>query len=105
MNLTQISTEHISINPQIRFGKPCITGTRIAVIDIAIRYREMGESLEVIAEDYNLSLASVYAAMAYYYDHQQEIEKHRSESEAFAKEFQKNNPSLLQEKLRKLKSE
>ena len=24
----------ISINPEIRFGKPCIKGTRIAVADI-----------------------------------------------------------------------
>ncbi len=27
-------TQYISINPDIRFGKPCITGTRIAVGDI-----------------------------------------------------------------------
>jgi uncharacterized protein (DUF433 family) len=34
MTLTQVSTEHITIDPKIRFGKPCLTGTRIAVIDI-----------------------------------------------------------------------
>ncbi len=105
MTLTQVSTEHISINQDIRFGKPCITGTRIAVIDIAIRYREMGETLEDIANDYNLSLGEVYSAMAYYYDNQQEIEKRRREGEAFAQNLQQNHPSPLQEKLRKLKSE
>lgn len=105
MNPTQVSTEHISINPEIRFGKPCITGTRIAVIDIASRYQEMEESLEDIAQDYNLSLASVHAAMAYYYDHREEIEIRRGESEAFAQEIAQNHPSLLQEKLRKLKGE
>jgi uncharacterized protein (DUF433 family) len=26
--------EYISIDPDIRFGKPCIKGTRIAVVDI-----------------------------------------------------------------------
>lgn len=26
--------EYISIDPNIRFGKPCIKGTRIAVLDI-----------------------------------------------------------------------
>ena len=26
--------KYISIDPEIRFGKPCITGTRIAVADI-----------------------------------------------------------------------
>ena len=86
MNPTQVSTEHISINPEIRFGKPCITGTRIAVIDIATR-------------------ASVHAAMAYYYDHREEIEIRKGESEAFAQEFAQNHPSLLQERFRKLKGE
>ena len=105
MSLTQVSTEHISLNPEIRFGKPCIKGTRIAVIDIANRYLKMEESLEDIAKDYNLSLASVYSAMAYYYDHREEIESRRAEGEAFAQEFTQNHPSLLQEKLKKLKGE
>jgi len=26
--------QYISINPEIRFGKPCIKGTRTAVVDI-----------------------------------------------------------------------
>ncbi len=105
MSLTRVSTEHISLNPEIRFGKPCIKGTRIAVIDIVNRYLEMEESLEDIAQDYNLSLASVYSAMAYYYDHREEIEIRRAEGEAFAQEFTQNHPSLLQEKLKKLKGE
>lgn len=93
MTLTQVSKEHISINQDIRFGKPCITGTRIAVIDIAIRYREMDETLEDIANDYNLSVAEVYSAMAYYYDHQEKIEKRRVEGEEFAQNFPANYPS------------
>ncbi len=97
--------EHISINREIRFGKPCITGTRIAVIDIVNCHLKMGESLEDIAQDYNLSLASVYAAMAYYYDHREELESRRAEGEVFAQEFAKNHPSLLQDKLRNLKGE
>ena len=105
MSFTKVSLEHISINPEIRFGKPCIVGTRIAVIDIVNRYLIVSESLEDIAEDYHLSLASVYAAMAYYYDHQEEIEIRRAEGEILAREFLQNHPSLLQEKIRKMKSE
>ncbi|MEL7037543.1 MAG: DUF433 domain-containing protein [Cyanobacteria bacterium J06592_8] len=101
----QTSVEHISIDAQIRFGKPCIKGTRIAVIDIANRYLRMKETLEEIATDYSLSLASVHAAMAYYYDNQEEIEARRADGIAFAQEFAKHHPSLLQEKLRKLKGE
>lgn len=105
MSLTQVSTEHISINPEIRFGRPCIVGTRIAVIDIVNRHLVQSETLETIAEDYHLSLASVYAAMAYYYDHQEEIESRKAKGESFAKNYLKNNPSLFQKKLKKLKSE
>ncbi|NEQ67677.1 MAG: DUF433 domain-containing protein [Symploca sp. SIO2D2] len=104
MSTTQVSIEHISIDPEIRFGKPCIQGTRIAVIDIVNCYLKMEESLEKIAKDYDLSLASVHAAMTYYYDHREELETRRAEGELFALEFAQDNPSLLQEKLRKFKS-
>ena len=42
---------YISINPDIRFGKPCITGTRIAVIDI-LQWMASGMSYEEILSDY-----------------------------------------------------
>ncbi|NEP60293.1 MAG: DUF433 domain-containing protein [Symploca sp. SIO2G7] len=94
MSTTQVSTEHISINPEIRFGKPCIKGTRIAVIDIVNCHLRMEESLETIAKDYDLSLASVHAAMAYYYDNREEIETRRVQGEAFARELASKNPSV-----------
>ncbi|NEP60292.1 MAG: hypothetical protein F6K31_25365 [Symploca sp. SIO2G7] len=52
----------------------------------------MEESLENIAKDYDLSLASVHAAMAYYYDSREEIETRRAQGEAFALEFASKNP-------------
>lgn len=38
---------YISINPQIRFGKPCIAGTRIAVSDI-LQWLASGMSIDEI---------------------------------------------------------
>ncbi|NES74128.1 MAG: DUF433 domain-containing protein [Okeania sp. SIO2D1] len=105
IDLDGVQSRHITVSPKIRFGKPCIAGTRIAVEDIAVMYLQNKESLEKIALDYNLSLASVYAAIAYYYDNQEEIDRRRTEGKAFAEEFEYNNPSLLQEKLRKLEDE
>jgi uncharacterized protein (DUF433 family) len=35
----------------------------------------MGRSADEIANEYDLTLAHVYAALAYYYDHQSEIDK------------------------------
>jgi Uncharacterized conserved protein len=45
--------KYISINPDIRFGKPCIKGTRIAVADI-LQWLASGISNNEILEDYPL---------------------------------------------------
>ena len=99
-----VPSRHITVSPEVRFGKPCIAGTRIAVEDVAVVYLHKGESLEKVALDYNLSLASVYAAIAYYYDNQEEIDRRQAEGKVFAEEFKRNNPSLLQEKLTTISS-
>jgi hypothetical protein len=52
-----------------------------------------------IAGKYDLPLAVVYAAMAYYYDHQEEIDRSIAEDRAFAEAFRQNNVSPLRSKL------
>ena len=93
---------HIEYNSNVRSGKPRIAGTRIAVSDIILMHLRLGQSLEEIAGKYELSLAAVHAAMAYYYDHQAEVDRSLEEDRAFAEAFQRNNPSLLHEKLNAL---
>ena len=44
---------HISINPNIRFGKPCIKNTRIAVLDI-LQWLGSGMTNSEILNDYPL---------------------------------------------------
>jgi uncharacterized protein (DUF433 family) len=41
---------YISIDASVRFGKPCIKGTRIAVVDI-LQWLASGMSHEQIMED------------------------------------------------------
>ena len=91
---------HIVITPGVRFGKPRIARTRITVSDVASMYLEGKRSLEDIADTFDLSLASVFAAMSYYYDHREEIDRRTREGREFAKEFMRKHPSPLQEKLR-----
>ena len=43
--------KYISIDPNIRFGKPCIKNTRITVMDI-LEWLAAGDSYETILEDY-----------------------------------------------------
>ena len=43
--------KYISIDSEIRFGKPCIKGTRIAVLDI-LQWLASGMSFDEILDDY-----------------------------------------------------
>ena len=54
--------------------RPQIAGQRISVAQVSIAHIRHGESIESIAESYDLSPAAVHAAMAFYYDHRDEIE-------------------------------
>lgn len=57
--------EHININPNIRFGKPCIKGTRIALVDI-YSWLSSGMTFDEILEDFpELTLNDIKAAMSY----------------------------------------
>lgn len=95
-----VSLPYIDINPDVLGGKPCIAGHRISVFHIANMHLKMGESLAEISQQYNLSLATVYAAMAYYFEHREEIECHETEMEQIVVEMERQNPpSKLQEKL------
>ncbi|MEI9933988.1 MAG: DUF433 domain-containing protein [Ferruginibacter sp.] len=55
---------HISIDPEVRFGKPCIKGTRISVADILL-WLASGMTQEQILEDYpKLAKEDILAALA-----------------------------------------
>lgn len=54
----------ISMDPDVRFGKPCITGTRIDVATI-VGALAAGESVDTVAEEYALTSIQVRAALGY----------------------------------------
>ena len=55
--------KHISIDPEIRFGKPCIKGTRITIVDI-LQWLASGMSIQEILNDYpNLKKEHIQAAL------------------------------------------
>jgi uncharacterized protein (DUF433 family) len=94
---------HIEIRPGYSGGRPRIAGRRIRVQDVAIWHEEEDMSAQEIAKEYDLSFADVYAALAYYYDHREEIDKMIADDDAFVEEMRKKSPSLLNEKLKKRK--
>jgi len=59
----------------------------------------MGKSADEIATEYDLDLAAIHAALAYYFDHRIEIDKAIEESEIFLKSIRKKARSKLVRKL------
>lgn len=94
--------QHLETSPDVRGGKVCLAGTRITAEDVVVLHLRMGRSLEEIAGTYDLPLATVHTAMAYYYDHQAEVDRAIQEDIAFAEAFERRNVSPLKEKLKAL---
>lgn len=90
-----ILDRHIVINPNICHGRPHIQGHRIRVQDIAIWHEKLGMRADDICAEYNLTLAEVYAALAYYFDYKESVDEAIETDEAFVEAFKKNNPSKL----------
>lgn len=66
---------HIGSDPLIAGGVPLIEGTRITVRCIAAYY-QLGMSVdEILASLRHLTAAQVHAALAYYFDHQVEVDR------------------------------
>lgn len=67
------SIDLITTNPDVRGGRPCIAGTGLRVTDVVMATIFHERSPGEIASDYEISLAEVYAALAYYYQHKPEL--------------------------------
>lgn len=90
-----VTAHHIEQSPEMANGKPRISGTRIRVQDVYIWHELNRMSIDEIANEYNLSLAQVYAAMTYAFDHLENIRHDIRESEEFVKLLKQNYPSKL----------
>ena len=77
-----VERKHIEITPNVCGGRPRIAGHRIRVQDVVL-WAEQGQSPDEIVSSFpQLSLADVHAALAYYYDHREEIEQQIRDNEA-----------------------
>jgi len=69
-----VGESYIVRAPGILGGSPHIEGRRLGVHTIANLIVRGNASPEQVADDYDLTLAQVHAALAYYYDHPAEID-------------------------------
>jgi hypothetical protein len=72
------------------------------VQDVVIWHERMGLSADEIATEHLLSLADVYAALAYYYDHRTEIDEAIRDNEGFVEALRKAIPSKIPQKAKEM---
>ncbi|MGR3310756.1 MAG: DUF433 domain-containing protein [Candidatus Brocadiales bacterium] len=71
---------YVTTHSEIAGGAPVIEGTRITVRCIA-GYYQMGMSVdEILTSLSHLTSSQVHSALAYYFDHQEEIDRDLDES-------------------------
>lgn len=91
----QTLDHYIESVPGVAGGKPRIAGRQITVQNIVIWHEWMGHTADDIATEYDLTLAEIYAALAYYYDHPQEIDEAIKDGQALVEEMRLKIPSKL----------
>ena len=74
MNVVQ-SIDLITKNPTVRGGRPCVAGTGLRVTDLVMAHLFHKRTPDEVAADYAISLAQVYASLAYYYQHKTELDE------------------------------
>jgi len=88
---------HIALDER---GIAYISGTRIKVSHISIEKNVWGRTPEEIQHGYpHLSLAQIHAALAYYYDHQEEIEAQIAAADQYAEEMRARQVNPLTRKI------
>lgn len=93
--------EHIVATPETCGGKPRIAGSRIRVKDVVVWHERQGMTpAEIVSKWPHLTFASIYAALAYYHDHREEINAELTADQAWYEEQRETQPSRLKDALK-----
>jgi uncharacterized protein (DUF433 family) len=93
--------DRIGRTPGVCGGKTCIVGQRVRVLDVVVWHEHQGMTPdEIVSHIPAITLADVYAALAYYFDHMDEIQREMQGERALVEEFRRGHSSLLDAKLR-----
>lgn len=100
--MSTVATPQIELQ-QTRRGeqRAYIAGTRVSVQDIYVAHELVGKSPDEIVAAYpHLTLAQVYAALSYCFDHLAEVREHLRSDEAFINDMKdRTGPGPLARKL------
>lgn len=86
----------IVCDDDVRSGDPRIEGTRIAVLDVKQRVIDNGDDPHVVAGEYQISMADLFHALAYYYDHREEFREREREADEARREGERKTRELLE---------
>ena len=89
---------HIRLDEQ---GRSWVDDTNVKVIEVVLDHLAYGWNAETIQENHaQLSLAQVYAALAWYYDHQTEVDAEIERQDERIRALRAaSGPSSLQQRL------
>ena len=90
---------HIAITPGVVSGEPRIAGRRIKVRHIVVWHERMGMTLDEIADEYELELADIHAALAYYFIHREAIDQDIRDYDSFNEALEKASSYEEKQKL------
>jgi uncharacterized protein (DUF433 family) len=76
-------------------NEPHIEGSRITVRDVSVRVETRGIRPERVAERYNLDIADVYEALAYYHNNPEEMQRVEERHEQAGKEAKQRSSLSL----------
>jgi uncharacterized protein (DUF433 family) len=92
----------ITQTPGVCGGKACVAAHRVRDSDVATWNEHQGMSPdEIVSQIPTLTLTDVHAALAYYFDHIEEIQREMRAAREFADEFRRSNPSPVDARLRR----
>jgi uncharacterized protein (DUF433 family) len=99
MTLVETRYEHIVLDDK---GVPLIAGTTMKVIELVLAHQAYGWSPDELQDSFPyLSMGQIYPALAYYSDHQQELDADIERRREFAEQLRREQgPSKLVERLK-----
>ena len=99
--MEDVLTQHITKTPGVCGGRACIAGHRVRVMDVVVWHEMRGYSPDQVVDLFpGISLADVHAALAYYFDHRQEIEDEFRKEDDVGEWVKANIPSKISQATR-----
>ncbi len=95
-----VSTEHIEIVEGAGGPKARVKGHRILVEHVVGWVEDQHMSMDEIMENFpTITRADVYDALAYYWDHKEELDRKWAEEDAWVEEYRREHTSRFADEL------